>query len=99
MLADTVNAFRTSHPDATVYVLDTYSLFNQVLDDPSSFQITSVLRNTTDACEAYQSSTNETLYDPSCGVPRNEYFWADYLHPTSTVDDLIASQMLGLLTE
>lgn len=42
------------------------------------------------------SSPDPNLFNSTCGVPRNEYFWADGLHPTSTVHDLIASQIVDV---
>ena len=41
------------HKDATAFVFDTFTLFNEVLDDPSSHDETAVYRNTTDFCQAY----------------------------------------------
>ncbi len=45
--------FMARHSDATVFFLDSYKLTTEVLDDPKSYPITSVIRNTTGCCDPY----------------------------------------------
>lgn len=33
-------------------------------------------------------------FDPSCGIPVNEYLWLNDLHPTYPIHNLIASQIV-----
>jgi hypothetical protein len=35
----------------------------------------------------------ETYYDPSCGLPVNEYFWLNSLHPTYPMQDVLAQEV------
>ena len=39
-------------------------------------------------------SSDPKLFRPECGVSRDKYFWADGLHPTSTVHTLVAQQVV-----
>jgi phospholipase/lecithinase/hemolysin len=50
---DTVLQVLRRHPEATAFLLDTFSLFDAVLDEPESRVETAVYRNTTGFCEAY----------------------------------------------
>ncbi|KAK5683616.1 hypothetical protein LTS10_005149 [Elasticomyces elasticus] len=76
------NLSRT-YTDATTFVFDTNRIFNQVLNDPCSHPETCAYKNTTDYCVDYENGTPSwyTL-DPECGVPVDEYFWLNSLHPT-----------------
>ena len=38
-----------------------------------------------------------TYFDPSCGVPVNEYFWLNSLHPTYPMHNFMASQIVRLM--
>lgn len=127
---DMAKNLTTAHADATTFVFDTYALFNQVLDDPSSTPETAIYQNTTDYCDAYQKyaiptspsqplpfpSTSRHLenelhadkwssgtsdpdsYDASCGIPVNEYFWLNSLHPTYPVHNATAREIAELLS-
>ncbi|KAI1827067.1 hypothetical protein F4861DRAFT_536544 [Xylaria intraflava] len=82
-----------------VWVYDSNTAFGQVLDDPTSFPQTAGLKNTTDYCDAYQNGTPSTdTLDPSCGIPVNEYFWLNNLHPTSAIHEVVANGIADLLT-
>ena len=91
--------FREKHRDATVFLFDAHTMFEMVLDKPSSYGLTAGIKNTTNACAPYANSKDEHLFDPACGVPRNEYFWADDVHPTSTVHRVIAEEVVKLLAQ
>ena len=45
--------FSTTHTPATVFFFDAHSLFSSVLDNPGSYQISSIIRNTTNECTSY----------------------------------------------
>ncbi|CAF9936008.1 MAG: hypothetical protein HETSPECPRED_009981 [Heterodermia speciosa] len=84
----------TSHPHpsfplATLTLLDAHALFSSILDHPAAFGI----KNTTGACPPYAFSREEELWVEGCGVRRREYFWADGLHPTSTVQRVLAGEV------
>ncbi|EKG10343.1 Lipase GDSL [Macrophomina phaseolina MS6] len=42
------------HTDTSIFTFDTYSLFNQILDDPTSHSQTAGLKNTTGYCTDYE---------------------------------------------
>ncbi|KAK5626307.1 hypothetical protein RRF57_002022 [Xylaria bambusicola] len=84
--------------DTNVWVYDSNKSFGEVIGDPLSHAETSRLKNTTDYCVAYQNGTpaQDTL-DASCGVPVNEYFWLNNLHPTSAIHEVVAKGVADLL--
>ncbi|KAI0514959.1 hypothetical protein F5B22DRAFT_609171 [Xylaria bambusicola] len=88
-----------SKGDTNVWVYDSNKSFGEAMDDPLSYAETSGLKNTTDYCVAYQNGTpaQDTL-DDSCGVPVNEYFWLNNLHPTSAIHEVVAKGVADLLT-
>lgn len=94
------------YPDATSFYFDTNFLFTLVLDDPTRFPETAGYRNSTAYCEAYLEwvmtrsiSTPGTMsyYDPVCGVPIDQYFWLNTLHPTYPMHNFLSSQITQLL--
>lgn len=94
-LASTV----ASYADATVFTYDTNALFSQVLQNPAAYPQTAGLKNTTSYCAAYENGTPAVdTFDPSCGVPVNQYFWLNSLHPTYPIHDVIAQQIAAELT-
>ncbi|GAP91275.2 putative carbohydrate esterase family 16 protein [Rosellinia necatrix] len=84
--------------DTSVWVYDSYKSFGEVIDNPASHAESAKLKNTTDFCAAYQNGTpaQDTL-DPSCGVPVNQYFWLNNLHPTSAIHEVVAKGVADLL--
>ncbi|KAI1310664.1 hypothetical protein F5Y03DRAFT_403046 [Xylaria venustula] len=85
--------------DTNVWVYDSNTSFGKILDDPTSYTQTAGLKNTTSYCAAYENGTPaEDTYDASCGVPVNEYFWLNTLHPTYTVHEVVAQEVADLLT-
>ncbi|KAI2464652.1 carbohydrate esterase family 16 protein [Annulohypoxylon bovei var. microspora] len=98
-VADTASALKTNHTDeVNVWVYDSNKSFGDVLDDPSTFEQTASLKNTTSYCTAYQNGTpNDDTLTPSCGVPVNEYFWLNNLHPTYPIHDVVAKGVADAL--
>ncbi|TKA68011.1 hypothetical protein B0A49_04482 [Cryomyces minteri] len=87
-----------THPDTTVFQFDTSALFGQILNKPSSYPQTANIVNTTAYCAAYANGTPaKDTFNATCGVPVNEYFWLNSLHPLYTVHDAMASQIALLL--
>lgn len=80
------------HPDSTSFIFDTNALFTQVLDNPKSTPQTSGYKNTTNYCTDYMNGTPawDTL-DADCGIPVNQYFWLNTLHPTYPVHNATAA--------
>ncbi|TRX95575.1 hypothetical protein FHL15_003533 [Xylaria flabelliformis] len=85
--------------NTNVWVYDSNKSFGQVIDNPASHPETAGLKNTTAYCTAYQNGTpaQDTL-DASCGVPVNQYFWLNNLHPTSAIHEVVAKGVADLLT-
>ncbi len=83
---------------ANAWVIDTNPLFGAVLDNPSAFAQTAAIKNTTAYCSDYSNGTpaQDTL-KPACGVPVNQYFWLNSLHPTYPIHDVVAEQLAKAL--
>ncbi|KAI0869595.1 hypothetical protein GGS24DRAFT_478302 [Hypoxylon argillaceum] len=85
--------------DTNVWVYDSNKSFGDVIDNPSSHPETAGLKNTTDYCTAYQNGTPaQNTLTPSCGIPVNQYFWLNNLHPTSAIHEVVAKEVADLLT-
>lgn len=99
LLADMLAAFQTAHPDVKVFSVDANSLFRLALENPKAYPETAQIRNTTGVCRAYSSGTPtpDTFYQ-ECGVPANQYFWHDGLHPSEPVHRLVARVVSDTLT-
>ncbi|KAI1458822.1 carbohydrate esterase family 16 protein [Annulohypoxylon moriforme] len=98
-VSDTAAALKKDHTDeVNVWVYDSNKSFGEVLDKPSSYEQTAGLKNTTNFCNAYQNGTpNDNTFTPSCGVPVNEYFWLNNLHPTYPIHDVVAQGVADAL--
>ena len=73
-------------------------MFNQVLSYPASYPQTTLYKNTTAYCDAYANGTPERdTLNATCGIPVNEYFWLNSLHPTYPMHDVVAKQIATLL--
>lgn len=77
----------------TIHEVDIFSLFNDVLADPTSFGLT----NVTDSA---------TLYDPTTGIgyalavaDPSTYLYFDSVHPTEGIHGLVANQILRFVPE
>ncbi|PGH10117.1 hypothetical protein AJ80_07567 [Polytolypa hystricis UAMH7299] len=86
--------------DIKLHQFSTHNLYTKALDNVRAFPETAVYKNTTAYCDEYQNGTPSwyTL-DPACGIPVNEYFWLNSLHPTfpvhNTTARAIAKQLGG----
>ncbi|OBT86468.1 hypothetical protein VE02_05336 [Pseudogymnoascus sp. 03VT05] len=89
---------RKNYADTNVFTVDAWQAFTDVLNKPAAFPATAGYKNTTAYCEAYQNGTpaQDTL-DPSCGIPVNQYFWLNSLHPTSPMHDVLAQKVAAQL--
>jgi len=84
-------AIKKENTDVNMFLVDTNKLFTQVLDKPSSHAQTSGLKNTTSYCDSYQNGTPaQNTFDAECGVPVNQYFWLNSLHPTYPMQEVVA---------
>lgn len=75
-------------------VFDYSTLFNKILDNGDRYG----LKNTTNFCDKYQSGTSAwDTFDPECGVPVDEYFWLNSLHPGYKVNKAFAKELAKFL--
>ncbi|CAK3950086.1 carbohydrate esterase family 16 [Lecanosticta acicola] len=89
----------STYQDATTFVFDTNKLFNQVLDDPCSYEATCAYKDTSDYCASYENGTPSwyTKYD-NCTFAVDEYFWLNDLHPTFRVHNITAEEIARRLS-
>ncbi|CAK7210033.1 hypothetical protein SCUCBS95973_000655 [Sporothrix curviconia] len=89
------DSLKDEHGDnANVWVVDTQVPFNAVLDNVAAYPQTANLKNTTSYCEAYQhGGLKPDSFNATCGVPVNEYFWLNSLHPTYPIHDVVAEEI------
>ncbi|KAK4556665.1 hypothetical protein LTR86_006236 [Recurvomyces mirabilis] len=88
-----------TYSDAFTYVFDTNTAFTQVLDDPCSHVETCPYKNTTDYCVAYENGTPAVnTFNATCGIPVDEYFWLNSLHPTYRMMNVTAQEIVQALS-
>ncbi len=75
---------------ASIYFLDVFTIFNDVLDNPALFGFA----NTTGQC---RSVTNFGLTEASCANPDTWVFW-DAIHPTRAAHALVGTYAFDLLS-
>ncbi|KAH7014100.1 uncharacterized protein B0I36DRAFT_255353 [Microdochium trichocladiopsis] len=94
LVKDMAKKLKTGKPDANVWVYSSAADFNKVLDNPTSFTQTSALKVLDKYCADYQNGTPaKDTFIATCGVPVNEYFWLNALHPTYPIHDVVAQQL------
>jgi len=94
MVVSMAKAVKNAFPDTNIFTVDSNSLFTEVLDNPASFPQTAHYKNTTAYCVAYENGTPAVdTFNATCGVPVNEYFWLNSLHPTYPMHDVLAQNI------
>lgn len=98
-LTSMMGNLQTEHQDATFVLYDAHDVFTRALNNVSSYTQTANIKNTTGYCDAYVNGTPkpDTFY-PSCDYPADEYFWLNFLHPTSPIHAALASDIAQLLS-
>ncbi|RDW66417.1 hypothetical protein BP6252_10052 [Coleophoma cylindrospora] len=97
-LTSLASNLKRNHSDVNIFIVDTNTLFTKVLNNPASFPQTAVYHNTTAYCDAYQNGTpTPDYFDLSCGIPVNEYFWLNSLHPTYPMHNVLAEEVASQL--
>lgn len=88
-----------TYADAKVFQFDTNAIFTKVLNNPASYPQTAAYKNTTGYCPSYENGT-PTWYtlDAECGIPVDEYFWLNTLHPTFRMHNATASAIAQQLS-
>ncbi|KAF8867364.1 hypothetical protein BDZ45DRAFT_577131 [Acephala macrosclerotiorum] len=91
-------SLKTEKPDVNVFTVDSNKYFTQVLDNPKSYPQTADIKNTTAYCTAYENGTPQpNTFNASCGIPVNQYFWLNSLHPTYPMQDVLAEAVADQL--
>ena len=91
--------FTANHTDATAFVFDTHTVFENIIKNPKTYPQTSAILNTTNYCTAYENGTpTEDYLDPSCYIPVQDYFWLNSLHPVYPVHNATAAQLAQQLS-
>ena len=97
-LADLAASFGSTYSETSVFLFDTYTLFNRILDAPGDFAQTRHLSNLKDQCDTYaEKVTSQEMYERVCGVPYDQYFWRDGLHVTFPVHRVLAQEVAAFL--
>ncbi|KAF1948746.1 hypothetical protein CC80DRAFT_556003 [Byssothecium circinans] len=97
-LLNMVRTFSEQKVNVTVFMMNTFALFDSVLDNPKSRNETKGYTNTTGICRAYSlRNYNESTFNRRCGVPQNQLFWIDPLHPTPPIHNALAADVASLL--
>lgn len=98
-LTRAVSQFSSTYSDATVFLFDTHALFNQLLDDPCSYEETCPLQVTTTYCKAYMGEKDDQYkFDPECQYSADKYFWLNTLHPSFRVHNATAKAIAAYLS-
>ena len=91
-------SFQYTYRDTTVFQFNAHRVFNQVLSNPAAYPQTAGYKNTTAYCDAYANGTPAwDSFNATCGVPVNQYFWLNSLHPTYPMHDVVAKEVVALL--
>ncbi|KAH8666516.1 hypothetical protein BX600DRAFT_539643 [Xylariales sp. PMI_506] len=101
LIADLAHKLTAAHRgDVNVWVYDANAVFTRVLDHPASYPQTALYKNTTDYCVDYENGTaDEDTFVAECGIPVNEYFWLNSLHPTYPMHDVVAQTIVDELAK
>ncbi|EME45765.1 carbohydrate esterase family 16 protein [Dothistroma septosporum NZE10] len=98
-LTTLVSDLTHAHSDTMAFVFDTHSLYNDVLEDPCSFEATCAFKDTTTACVWYAWGTDEwDSKNENCTYRVDQYLWMNPIHPTTRMHNLTALQMAKALS-
>ncbi|KAI5480598.1 cellulose-binding GDSL lipase/acylhydrolase, carbohydrate Esterase Family 16 protein [Pseudohyphozyma bogoriensis] len=93
-LTEAADTFAKNHPSATVIVYDTWTFYNELLDDPESRGFV----DSTSFCEFYSGYFDQpSLFLPECDYPLSRLIWKDDYHPTHKVHRLMAKDVVAKL--
>ncbi|KAA8911026.1 GDSL lipase/esterase [Sphaerosporella brunnea] len=94
LLACRVSDLKKTKSGVWAKVFKSSKVFNTILENPEQYGF----KNAITYCSSYQNGTPEwnTFY-PECGVPVDQYFWLNSLHPTHNVHKIIAAALANAL--
>lgn len=93
----------SAYDEVTLFFFDTNLLFQQVINDPSSYPETKGLTNVTEYCPAYQKYGSTQVARPTdtgsgCAGTFEQYLWRDGLHPGLAMNILMAKEIVDGLS-
>ncbi|QIW99443.1 hypothetical protein AMS68_004961 [Peltaster fructicola] len=98
-LTSLVYNFRAHHPDATVFLFDTFKLYDDVMNEPCLFPESCGFEVTTKFCPTYAFGAPSLTYlDPKCPHSIDKYFWMNDLHPTTRTHNMTAHAIAQALS-
>ena len=94
-----------NYPSATFFQLQSDTLFEGILNNPSPYSATKGLRDTKHQCDIYAnammreggSDLGDEDKDAKCAYKVNEYFWLNGAHVTWPVHRVMAEEIVGWL--
>ncbi|KAL8713564.1 MAG: hypothetical protein Q9220_002426 [cf. Caloplaca sp. 1 TL-2023] len=89
-------SFTSNHTDVSVLLFNTNKLFSETIDDPTVWPQTTIYKNTTGACRAYNDFNLPSMdfwNRTACERPVNEYLWLNGLHVTYPIHEALAAQV------
>jgi len=95
-LNERVEKFVKDNEGTTALYFDASSVFTYILDHPITRDWKFL--NTTTYCVDYENGTPAVnTFDADCGIPVDEYFWLNTLHPTYLVQEQVAKALAEIL--
>ncbi|KXJ93536.1 hypothetical protein Micbo1qcDRAFT_223168 [Microdochium bolleyi] len=89
---------KQSKPDVNLFIYSSAADFGKALDNPAAFGQTAGLKVLDKYCKDYQNGTPaKDTFIAACGVPVNQYFWRDSIHPTYPIHQVVAEQFVKTL--
>lgn len=102
-LAFMAHTFAERHLDTNVFVFNNHNLSINVRREPKRFPDTASYTKLKGFCFPYIHdhwwTDTAGVFDESCKVPLNQYFWRDDMHVTEPYHKLMARQIVDLLKD
>lgn len=89
LFSEELETLRQSNPGVNLFLFDTYSVFNEIISNPTSFD----LENVTTGCTDTNLFDNPPVSPPlaECSDPDSHFFW-DNQHPTTAGHRILANE-------
>lgn len=92
-LAGAINAVKASTPGVNIYLIDAFTLQNQVQANPTQFGF----QNASQPCFLPATATTPQVLCSTDPAVQNTYFFWDDLHPTTATHQLLADSALAAI--
>lgn len=91
--------FASLHPDTTAVVFDTFSMFNDMIDEPCNFEASCTFQDVSTFCAYYVFGAPTWNYTDSehCEMGIDKYLWMNDLHPTTPVFNVTAEEIVRVM--